>query len=764
MIDMVSGPGTTFAELLRRHRSAAGLTQRELARRAGLSTTAVRDLEQRRTWRPTERSVSRLCAALQLGPRPAAALRRAAASGTDRTSTKDRPAPGGRPVVSILGPLRIQRGTEAVDLTSARQRALLARLAMSPGRTVGRADLLKVLWEGEQPESAVNLLHTYVARLRRLLDPVPAGRAATSTLVHAPGGYRLDLDEDQLDLLRFQRLVREATEAGVPARAVARLADALALWRDDPLGDVDMLAGHPAVASLTAWLTLAALRYADLLDERGDYATVVNALRPIAARCPLDEQVHARFILALGATGRQSEAYAEYNGIVRRLADQLGADPGTELRQYHQRLLRQQWTGSRRVTAWAEFRVVVPVPSQAPAPVADFTGRADELRRLGEALVPSAGSVARPSSRVCVVAGPAGMGKTALALVAAERLEAAFPDGQLYADLRGGSTRPATTGEVLTRFLLGLGVTDGRVPGDEESAAALLRSLLAARRVLIVLDDARDAAQVRPLLPGRGGSRMLVTSRNRLVTLEGARRLDLTTLGTQEALDLLAESVPSKRSGGGDRAALAVVSACGHLPLALRIVGLRLATRPHDTLTDLSRRLADPDRRLDELRVGDLDLRAAFRSSVERLPAATARTFRLLAVAPGPLPGLEAVAALLDRPVAVVDEELHQLVDAGLLPVAGPGQIRLPELLRSYGRELAQCQESVGERAAAIARLAAWRDALALRLTRAGIRNVAQRTPSWRSVDAEVRRVAEAGGREVPHTGSGVLAIGRQAG
>ncbi|GAB3981245.1 BTAD domain-containing putative transcriptional regulator [Plantactinospora veratri] len=388
MDEGVHGPGTGFAELLRQYRETAGLTQRELAHRSGLSATAVRDLEQRRTLRPSPRSVARLTAALELGPQPATALRQAATAVPGRARAANRPSTGDRPVISILGPLQVRHGTVPVDLTSVRQRALLARLAVSPGSTVRRADLLRVLWDGEHPESAVNLLHTYVARLRRFLEPAREGRYAATVLAHVPGGYRLDLDDDQLDLRRFQRLVREATQARDPVEAAARLSDALALWRDEPLGDVEMLTGHPVVASLNARLTEAALRYADLLDECGDYAPVVVVLRPLAERRPLDEQVHARLVLALGATGRQGEAYAAYDRIVRRLADQLGADPGAELRHYHRRLLRQEWTRARRTSSWIELRPVVPVPSQTPAPVADFTGRANELRRLREFLTP----------------------------------------------------------------------------------------------------------------------------------------------------------------------------------------------------------------------------------------------------------------------------------------------------------------------------------------------------------------------------------------
>ncbi|GAB3932724.1 hypothetical protein GCM10027614_02430 [Micromonospora vulcania] len=496
MTDSFSTPETGFADLLRRHREAAGLTQMELARRSGLSATTVRDLEQRRTLRPTQRSVSGLASALQLDRRPAIAFHRAATARTERVTTAVRPVPAGRATVSVLGPLAVHCGENVVFLTSSRQRALLARLAISAGSTVSRAELLEVLWEGEQPQSVVNLLHTYVARLRRTLDSGGDGRAGV-VLAYAPGGYRLDLAEDQLDLLRFRRLVTEAEEVAdrAPEQAATLLADALALWRDDPLTDVDALAGHPAVAALTASWTTAAVRYADLLDRCGDYEPVVGTLRRLAGRHPLNERVHGRLILALGATGRQGEAYAEYDGIVRRLADQLGVSPSTELLAYHQRLLRQEWTGTSQ-----SYRV--PVPQQAPASVADFTGRVDELRQLRELLAPQAPRTAQRPAPVCVVAGPPGVGKTALALATAERLATAFPDGQLYADLRGRSARPASTGEVLARFLHGLGMSGDRGPGDDETAAALLRSVLVSRRILLVLDDARDAAQVRPCCRG----------------------------------------------------------------------------------------------------------------------------------------------------------------------------------------------------------------------------------------------------------------------
>jgi DNA-binding SARP family transcriptional activator len=690
MVDSVTRPGAAFAQLLRQYREQAGLTQVELARRSGLSATTVRDLEQRRTLRPTRRSVSGLASALRLENRPATAFRDAAAAATPDATAMRPVACRGRVFISVLGPLQLRRGASTVVLTSARQRALLARLALSPGTTVSRTELLDVLWSGEQPPSVVNLLHTYVARLRRTLNP-DLDSEVPQMLIHVPGGYRLDLDGDQLDVSRFRRLVDEAEEAAdrAPAAAVTRLAEALALWRDDPLADVDALAGHPAVVRLTTQWTAAALRYADLLDHRGDYEPVVHELRRLAERHPLDEQVHARLIVALGATGRQAEAYAEYGGIVRRLTEQLGVGPSTVLLDYHQRLLRQHRSDASAPTAWTPAPVVLPVPRQAPAPVADFSGRAAELRVLRELLAPASDHENRRTAPICVITGPVGIGKTALALATAERLTDAFPDGQLYADLRGSSARPAGSGEVLGRFLHAVGLRSASAPDDDETASALLRSALATRRMLIVLDDARDAAQVRPLLPGFGDSRVVVTTRNRLASLENARRIELPTLSTEEALDMLTAIAGAGREDSDRAALLRIVSACGRLPLALRIAGVRLTTRAAWTPADLSHRLSDPQRLLDELRVGDLDLRTAFAASVERLPTGSVRAFRLLAQSSASQLSLEAAAALLGRPLAVAEDELHRLVDASVLTAVGPAQFRLHEPLRWYGRELA---------------------------------------------------------------------------
>ncbi|WP_200212571.1 BTAD domain-containing putative transcriptional regulator [Micromonospora coerulea] len=703
----VSLPGYGFAGLLRRCREEADLTQVELARTAGLSPTAVRDLEQGRTCRPTAGSISRLADALRLTGPEAAEFHRAARDPVTRPAGPD-PVPAGesaaRPAIRIevLGTLQIQRGHGLPLLASPRQRALLGRLAISPGTVVSRAELIDVLWGEDPPRSAVNLVHTYVARLRRLLEPQRTASGVATVLRLVPGGYRLDLSEEQLDLRRFERLVREANQDSPAVTAATKLEQALELWRDDPVADVEALTAHPARMLLVARGTAEATRCADLLDELGEYDRLVRVLRPFGGRHPLDEQVHGRLALALGATGRQGEAYACYDGVVRRLADQLGVDPGPELRAYRERLLRQQWHRTRSSAA----RRSTPTPWQSPAPPADFTGREAERAELRR-LLDDAGHTGRRALPVCVITGLPGVGKSALSAAAAAGVASLFPDGHLHADLRGSSARPARAAEVLRRFLRTLDVAESDLPEDEAGAGALLRSLLADRRVLILLDDARDAAQVRPLVPGSGPSRVLVASRNRLVDLEAARRLELAVLPTDDALAMLA-AVAGTAGPERDAAARDLVRSCGRLPMALRIAGVLLARRPGCTTAALARRLADPDQALHVLRAGDLDLRAVLGSGMAGLSAPAARAFRLVAAAPLERITVAAAGALLDHPVAETEDLLGRLADVSLLTPLDGQHFQMHRLLRAYGRELAERHEPPAARSAALRRLVSW--------------------------------------------------------
>ncbi|GIF53495.1 DNA-binding SARP family transcriptional activator [Asanoa ferruginea] len=649
-----------FGSQLRLKRQDAGLTQRELATRSGLSVAVIRDLEQGRTKQPQPRSIEALAGALRLRPAPPA-----------RPAPPQRIETASQPVIQILGPLTLRFAGWGAGFGPG-PRTVLGRLALTPGQAVPRAELIDLLWPAEQPPaSAVNLVQTYVSRLRRVLAP-----AGLLSLV--PGGYALAVSADHLDALRFGDLVDEAREVATrdPARAGELLDRALALWRGDPLADLVALAEHPSVVTLREERVRAGLLRADVADACGEHDVAVRMLRPLTDRHPLHEPLHARLMLALAATGRQFEALELYDGIRQRLLEQLGVDPGPELAGYRQRVLRQQW----RPAAARPVRATVPF--QVPAAPADFTGRAAPLREVHRLLDQPTAAV------VCAICGVGGVGKTAVAAMVASGLRAAYPDGQLFVDLRGSGPAPLHPVEALGSLLRALGV-ERDLPADVTERAGLYRSILADRRVLVVLDDARDAAQVRQLLPGPGRCTALVTSRRRLVDLAGARLVDLDLLSAGEAVELLAAVAGRARVEAEPRAATALVVACGRLPLAVRIAGVRLASRPGWSLHAFVERLADERHRLDELRAGDLDVRATFERSYAQLAPPEARTFRLLALAPGVQIGLQAAAALLGIDPAAAEHGLDSLVSVNLLQWLPGDRFTFHNLLRLYAIELA---------------------------------------------------------------------------
>ncbi|GIE93131.1 BTAD domain-containing putative transcriptional regulator [Paractinoplanes rishiriensis] len=694
--------GRELARLLREFRRAAGLTQQDLATRAGLSAAAIRDLEQCRTRQPRPDSIDALAGALRLGPAEVALLRAAARRASVHRIVP--PAAAGTREIRALGPLTVHLrtghlGAGELDLGGPGPRTLLGRLALTPGTPVARAELIELLWPGEVPDSAVNLVQTYVSRLRRVLEPHRPPRAAAGVVNLAPGGYRLVVGPDQLDVVRFRQLTAEAREqaADRPAAAGELLDRALAGWRDDPVSDVEGLREHPAaVALIEEWIAAALLRadlaHADLAHPDLAHEAALRALRILADRHPLHEAVAGRLMLALAATGRQADALDAYDAVRRRLAEQLGIDPGPGLADARLRVLRG---GTAAVISPVDNR---PTPFQVPAAPGDFTGRETELRDVLAATV---------AGVVHAIAGVAGVGKTALVRTLADRLRADFPDGQLHVDLLGAGNRPLRPAEALGRLLRALGL-DPDPRDDEAELAGLYRSALAERRVLIVLDNARDAGQVRPLLPGPGRCATLVTSRRRLPHLEGARLLDLDLLPAADALDLLAAVAGPERVAADPLAAEALVAACGRLPLAIRIAGARLAGRPGWDLRAFLDRLGDQRRRLDELSIGDLDVRATFQLSLADLAAPLARAFRLLALAPGADFGPEAAAAVLDTDPATAERQVGELLDANLLEQAGPDRFRFHDLIRLFAHQQAVADEPATVRTAAVRRLLEW--------------------------------------------------------
>ncbi|OIJ92807.1 AfsR/SARP family transcriptional regulator [Streptomyces colonosanans] len=598
----------------------------------------------------------------------------------------------------VLGPVRAWHGDELLATGSPQQRALLAALLLREGRTATASELIDALWGDDPPPRALAAVRTYASRLRKVLSP--------GALVSESGGYALRVgDPHSLDLVAAQVLAAEAEKAKGSAdlcRARQLLNEALALWDGEPLAGVPGPYADTQRTRLEEWRLQLLESRLDMDLEQGCHAEAVSELTALTAAHPLRERLRELLMLALYRSGRQAEALAVYADTRRLLADELGVDPRPGLKDLQQRILQAD-PGLAEPSAPAPEPTTAPVrPAQLPATVPDFTGRASFVTELSEVLASAEGRV----MAVSALAGIGGVGKTTLAVHVAHQARAFFPDGQLYVDLQGAGQRAAEPETVLGSFLRALGTADSAIPDSLEERAALYRSVLDGRRVLVLLDNAKDAAQVRPLLPGTDGCAALVTSRVRMVGLAGAHLVDLDVMSPDEALALFTKIVGEERVASEREAALDVVAACGFLPLAIRIAASRLASRRTWTVSVLATKLADERRRLDELQAGDLAVKATFELGYGQLEPAQARAFRLLGLADGPDISLAAAAAVLDLPAEDTEDLLESLVDTSLLESAAPGRYRYHDLVRLYARACAERDEQPpGERDAAMSRL-----------------------------------------------------------
>jgi DNA-binding SARP family transcriptional activator/tetratricopeptide (TPR) repeat protein len=598
----------------------------------------------------------------------------------------------------VLGPLVVADATGAwLRLRGDRQRSLLAMLLFNANQAVSTERLVGALWPDIPPKSYASNLQTYVSRLRE--------RLGSLRLDHAGGGYRLAVADDELDMLVFlteSQRGRRAAREGDPVAAAAHLRRALAQWRDHPLAGLHVPALDPEIARLeTERLTV----FEDCMDAElaaGRHAELVGELQAAVAEQPLRERLAGQLMVALQRSGRQADALEVYRATRARLIEETGIEPGPDLRRLHTKVLRGEPGGPPPAQT--------PALCQLPTDIADFSGRQEALDEL-------IGLVQAHRVPLVVLGGEPGVGKSTLAVRVAHRARAAFPDGQLFVNLAGASN-PRDPAEVLGEWLGVLGVTS--VPDGLEARAATFRTRLADRRMLVLLDDAADPAQVRPLLPGTASSVVIVTSRRRLSGLEGAHRVPVRPFTDAEAGQLL-ERIAGDRVTGAPVDAARIAAACGNLPLALRIAGTRLALRPHLQLSALADRLEDELRRLDELAVSDLEVRTSLTLSYRALSEPARATLRLIGIvdvanlpawAITVLQGSDALRLRGEEDVGASDGDgaVEELVESSLLEPAGEDdsgepRYRVHDLVRAFARELALAKDGLQERELASSRL-----------------------------------------------------------
>ena len=612
--------------------------------------------------------------------------------------------------VRLLGPVDVAADDGPRPVHGLRRMAVLATLALHCGEVVSTGRLADVVWGQAAPVTAVNTLQSHVSFLRHVLGSKAAIRAR-------PPGYVLDLAGDGTDVRLAESLFRQGRQSADPVRGALRLHEALALWRGRPLAD---LAGLPWMEEQAERLDLLHVQVKQAWFEArlasGEHVALVPELEQMVADRPLDEHLRALLMLALYRSGRQTDALAAFQQMRRTIVAELGADPGRELRDLETAILRQDPALDPPAPAAGPARALprMPVPAQLPPAVAAFAGRGAELASL-DALLPAAAQAGpgRDAAAVMVVlSGTAGVGKTALAVHWAHQMAAQFPDGQLYVNLQGFDPDGTVLepSEAVRGFLEAFGVPAARIPAALAAQAGLFRSLLAGRRVLMVLDNARDAAQVRPLLPGSPGCLAIVTSRDRLAGLvarECAHPLALDLLSAAEARDLLARRLGSGRVDREPAAVDDIIAGCARLPLALTIAAARAATSPGFPLRVYGTELRGAARALDPLPGGDLttDVRAVFSWSYRALSDPAARMFRLVGLHPGPDISLAAAASLAATRPGQARVPLDELTQAHLLAEHTPGRYTCHDLLRAYATEQALAHDSQDARDAAVHRV-----------------------------------------------------------
>ncbi|WP_051183291.1 BTAD domain-containing putative transcriptional regulator [Nocardia vinacea] len=683
MIDVSLTVTGQFADSIRHFRRRAGLDQRGAAELAGLSVGGLRDIEQGRVLRPRAATLRKLAEVFGLSRYEFDDLVRLANSEYRQAGLR----------VEILGSLRVSVDGAVIDPGSQAQHALLGLLALTPNASVTRAALLDALWEVRPEYDNPNLLQSRVSRLRRRLQPSVTEEHRVQPIPVTRSGYQLTVTEYQHDLLVFRRLVTRARQARNDndlGTARTLFAEAIGLWRGDPLDGIVALQTHPIVLELIREYRTVVVEYACAASDSGRHEEVLPLLHKVAAADPLHEAVHAALMIALAGTGQQAAAFNVFDTLRRRLASELGADPRSELTAAYQRVLRQE----------VRRRELEPLGARhyLPQNIGDFVGRKAELRELLEG---SRAHSIDTSVAVFVLEGMAGVGKTRLAVHAAHQLHRAgrYGDCQLYVDLQGYSAQPpANPSSVLTTFLRQLGVPSEQIPPGLAERAAMYRDRLYGKSALIVLDNAALADQVLPLLPASPTSLVLITSR-RTLALDGARTLHVPTFTPVEAREMLQRAVDAKQLQADPDATRRLVERCGCHPLALAVAARRLRSRPTWTIADLVEHFEGSGYPVDELGAGSEQLRSSFELSYRSLGADEQRMFRFLGLLPCDGFTTEDVAVMMRLTTSHTRHLLDRLADEHLVTVGTRDHYLLHGLLRDYACTLLRDKQPSSEAA-----------------------------------------------------------------
>ncbi|MBP2472195.1 DNA-binding SARP family transcriptional activator [Crossiella equi] len=658
----------------------------------------------------------------------------------------------------LLGPVRALTGDgRELGVGGPKPRALLAALLLARGRMVPADRLARVIWDDSPPDTAAGVVQSYVSRLRRAL----ADGAQPPVLATRPPGYLLDPGAATLDLVEFEQLTelaRQHTAAGAVAAAAEALAQALALWQGPALSGLPGLFCQTEAARLEDLRWSAVEDRAEALLALGRSAEVAGELGPLVAEQPLRQRLRGQLMLALFRAGRQAGALEVYRQGRRVMVDELGLEPGQELQRLQEAIVR---CDEALHSAPAAVTAAVPEPAppvedwarpgQLPPDIADFIGRAEHIAVLRAALT----APDRRATPICLISGMSGVGKSTLAVRVAHEVRTGFPDGQLHVDLGAVERAHLPVAEVLARFLRATGLPTTELPDSAEERLGLFRTRLATRRVLLVLDNVADLAQLNLLTPGAPGCGVLVTSRRRLLGVPGAVPVELDALCPDEALELLGAVAGQARVVAEPEAARRVVDLGGGLPLAVRTAGTKLVFRPQWTLGQLVERLDDERRRLDELAVGDLKVRPSIALAVRGLPEPARRAFRRLSLLDLPTFPAWVLGAALDLPPGEAEALLDELLDGYLVDFAGvdragQARYRIHDLVRLLGRELGEADETAADRAALLVRvISGW-----LTLVRAASAEVLSGAlpllpvvePGWHPPEEAVRAVLGAPG------------------